>query len=81
MPFLLGLLRSIALKLLAGLAMVGTVLLVLLGARNAGRTAERIDGLRRQLNHVKERIDVENGVARTRPADRRRLRDKWSRDR
>ena len=81
MPFLLGLLRPFALKLLAGIAVVGAVLMVLLGARNAGRTAERVDGLRRQLNHVKERIDVEDSMARARPADRRRLRDKWSRDR
>jgi len=80
MPFLLGLLKPYALKLLAGLAIAGAVLAVLAGARNAGRTAERVDGMRRQLNNVKERTDVENRVAHAKPADRQRLRDKWSRD-
>lgn len=80
MPFLLGLLKPDALKLLAGLAMVGAILAVLLGAKNAGRAAERVDGMRRQLVNVKERTDVENRVATAEPDERRRLRRKWQRD-
>jgi hypothetical protein len=80
MPFLLGLLKPYALKLLAGLAIVGAVLAILLGAKNAGRAAERVDGMRRQLDNVKERTDVENDVARADPVERSRLRRKWERD-
>lgn len=67
------------LKALAGLAIVGAVLAVLVGAKNAGRTAERVEGMRRQLDNVKERQDVESHVAGADPAERKRLRDKWTR--
>ncbi len=80
MPFLIGLLKPYALKLLAGLAIVGAVLAVLLGAKNAGRNAERVDGMRRQLDNVRERTNVENRVATADPAERSRLRRKWQRD-
>lgn len=70
-----------ALKLLAGAAIIGAILAVLAGARNAGRTAERVEGMRRQLDNVKERQDVENEVRRIGgDAARERLYDRWSRD-
>lgn len=80
MPFILGLLKPYALKLLAGLVIAGVVAAVLLGARNAGRMAERVEGIRRQLANVKERTDVENRVATADAAERGRLRRKWQRD-
>jgi len=79
MAYLLGLLRPIALKLLAGLAVAGAILAALRGARTAGRAAERVDGLRRQLDNVKERNDVESRLAGAGAAERRRLRDTWTR--
>ena len=84
MPFLGfigGLLKPIALKLLMGVAIAGAVAAVLLGARNAGKNAERVAGMKRQLDNVKERNRVERETGRLGPdAVHGRLRDKWQRD-
>ncbi|MEX2450926.1 MAG: hypothetical protein WD407_08740 [Rhodospirillales bacterium] len=81
MQFILGLLKPFALKILMGAVMVGTVAAILFGARQAGRTAERVEGLRRQLKNVEKRRDVENDIDRASDDDvDRRLRAEWQRD-
>lgn len=49
MPFLGNLLGGIGLKIMGGLAIVGAVLAILAGARNAGRNAERVESLTKTL--------------------------------
>lgn len=69
-----------ALKLLLWGAIAAAVAAVLLGARNAGKNAERVAGMRRQLDNVKERNRVERETGRLGPdAVHERLR-KWQRD-
>lgn len=83
MPFLGfvgGLLKPFALKLLIGLAIAGAVAAVLLGARNAGRNAERLRTLEKQLQNVRTRNEVEREVGSLGPdAVRERLRERWTR--
>lgn len=79
MAFLFGVLRPYALKIAAAAAIAGAVLLVLLRVHNAGRAAERIEGMSRQLDNVRKRDDVENRLAGADAAERKRLRDKWTR--
>ena len=84
MPFLAfigGLLKPFALKLLLWGAIAAAVAAVLLGARNAGKNAERVAGMQRQLNNVKERNRVERETGRLDGAAvRERLRRNWQRD-
>ena len=84
MPFLTfmgGLLKPFALKLLLWGAIAAAVAAVLLGARNAGMNAERVAGMQRQLNNVKERNRVERETGGLGPdAVRERLRTRWQRD-
>ena len=70
-----------ALKLLLWGAIAAAVAAVLLGARNAGKNAERIEGMGRQLRNAKERNRVERETGRLGPdAVRERLRTRWQRD-
>ena len=70
-----------ALKLLLWGAIAAAVAAVLLGARNDGRKAERIEGMGRQLRNAKERNRVERETGRLDGSTvRQRLRDNWSRD-
>ena len=81
MTFILGLFKGATLKLLMWAAIIGAVAAVLLGARQAGRNAERVDGMRRQLENVNARNKVEREVGRLGDdAVTGRLRDKWQRD-
>jgi hypothetical protein len=50
------------LKILAGLAIVGAILAVLTGARQAGRNAERVDGLQRNLENARVRREIDRDV-------------------
>lgn len=72
---------GIGLKILGAVAIAGAVTAVLLGARSAGRNAERVDALHRTLKSVEKSNEIEREVARTRGDDaRQQLLDKWSRD-
>ena len=78
--FIGKLIAPYALKLLLWGAIVAAVAAVLLGARNAGKNAERVAGMKRQLDNVKERNRVERETGRLGPdAVHERLRDKWQR--
>lgn len=80
MAFIGNLLAPYALKLLAGLAILGAIAAVLMGAKNAGRTAEKVEGMQRQLKNVQVRNEIEHTVATVSPAERVKLRNKWERD-
>ena len=69
MTFLVNLLAPFALRILSGLAIVGAVAAVLLGARQAGRNAERVDNMRKAL----EIKDAQLEAANRRPRDRGEL--------
>jgi hypothetical protein len=78
--FLGGLLKPFAVKLLMGLAIAGAVAAVLLGARNAGRNAERVAGMKRQLDATRSRDETDRRTARLDDAAvHERLLDRWSR--
>ena len=83
MPFLGfigGLLKPFALKLLMGVAIAGAVAAVLLGARNAGKNAERVAGMKRQLDATRSRDETDRRTARLGDdAVHKRLLDRWSR--
>ena len=78
--FIGGLLKPFALKLLMAAAIAGAVAAVLLGARNAGRNAERVAGMQRQLEATRSRDETDRRNARLDDgAVRKRLLDRWSR--
>lgn len=77
------LLAPYALKLLAGLAIAAAVAGVLLGVRNSGRQAERVERMQKDLQNVETRQAIERGSRdldddalddRLRPPARRRRR-------
>lgn len=55
-------LSGLGLKILAGAAIVGAVLAVLFGARQAGRTAERVESLQRNLENARVRREIDRDV-------------------
>ena len=63
------LLAPYALRIAGWFAIIGAVLVVLLGARQAGRNAERIDRMRRTNEVQREQLDA----AARRPHDRDEL--------
>jgi hypothetical protein len=68
---------------IAGIAMAGlSILGVLLGARQAGKNAERAEALEKQSKQVRRSHEIEDkNRAALRDGDAgERLRDKWSRD-
>jgi hypothetical protein len=83
MPFLSfmgGLLKPFALKLLLWGAIAAAVAAVLLGARNAGKNAERVAGMERQLKATRSRDETDRRNARLDDdAVHKRLLDRWSR--
>jgi len=77
----MSLLQGAGLKVLAGVAIVGAIIAVLAGARSAGRNAERVDGMRRSLDAVRESNEIEDYISRAgNTVVRDQLRDKWTRD-
>ena len=72
-----GLLGGAALKLGLMAAIAGAVLMVLLGARSAGRNAERAEQLKRTMEAVRDAKDAERGLAD--PAERKRVRERFRR--
>lgn len=66
MTFLLGLLKPFALKLLMGVAIAGAIAAVLMGARNAGRNAERVDVMRKTLEIKNAQAEAAANRPRTR---------------
>ena len=69
------LLAPYALKLAGLFAIIGAVVAILLGARQSGRNAERVERMRRTIEVQREQLDA----AARRPRDRdelaRRMRD------
>lgn len=57
-PFLAG----ISLKLLGYVAIAGAVLAVLLGARQSGRNAERVERLQKEMENAKQGREIEDRV-------------------
>ena len=84
MGFLVSLLGGIwsRVVLWAGIAL--GVLAAIAGIYRSGKVAGRnevvVRGLEEKVENVGTRDEVETGVRRANDADRRRLRDKWSRD-
>lgn len=53
------LLSGIGLKILGIVVIIGAVLAVLAGAKQAGRNAERVDGLKRNLENARVRREID----------------------
>ena len=62
MTFLWSLIQGSALKIGLYLAIAGAVAAVLLGARRAGRNAERVDNLTRAMENARERREIDIDV-------------------
>ena len=78
--FLGKLIAPYALKLLLWGAIAAAVAAVLLGARNAGKNAERVAGMERQLKATRSRDETDRRNARLGDdAVRKRLLSRWSR--
>ena len=69
------LLAPYALKLAGLFAIIGAVVAILLGARQSGRNAERVERMRRTIEVQREQLDA----AARRPRDRDEL-ARWMRD-
>ena len=70
------LLAPYALKLAGIFAIVGAVAAVLLGARQAGRNAERVERMRRTIEVQREQLDAASRRPRDRDDLARRMRDR-----
>lgn len=79
MPFA-SLFSGLGLRLGMAIAATLAVLVVLAGARSAGRQAERVDVMKRNLKNAETRRAVEDDVRRAGPGAADRLRGAWSRD-
>ena len=69
------LLAPYALKLAGLFAIIGAVAAILLGARQAGRNAERVERMRKTIEVQREQLDAASRRPRDRDQLRRRLRD------
>ena len=69
------LLAPYALKLAGLFAIIGAVAAILLGARQSGRNAERVERMRRTIEVQSEQLDAASRRPRDRDQLRRRLRD------
>lgn len=69
------LLAPYALKLAGLCAIIGAVTAILLGARQAGRNAERVERMRRTIEVQREQLDVASRRPRDRNELARRMRD------
>ena len=69
------LLAPYALKLAGIFAIIGAVAAVLLGARQAGRNAERVERMRRTIEVQREQLDAASRRPRDRDELTRRMRD------
>ena len=82
--FLLPGLKKYGLYILLGLVAIFTVLRVVAGLRNEGRLQERVEGMKRTIDAVKEREKVREEIAEEKRDSGRSsadiLRDEFSRD-
>ena len=69
------LLAPYALKLVGLFAIIGAVTAILLGARQAGRNAERVERMRRTIEVQREQLDAASRRPRDRDELARRMRD------
>lgn len=69
------LLAPYALKLAGLCAIIGAVTAILLGARQAGRNAERVERMRRTIEVQREQLDAASRRPRDRDEFARRMRD------
>ena len=69
------LLAPYALKLMGLFAIIGTVVAILVGARTAGRNAERVERMRRTIEVQREQLDAASRRPRDRDELARRMRD------
>jgi hypothetical protein len=69
------LLAPYALKLAGLFAIIGTVAAILLGARQAGRNAERVERMRKTIEVQREQLDAASRRPRDRDELARRMRD------
>ena len=69
------LLAPYALKLAGLFAIIGAVAAILLGARKAGRNAERVERMRRTIEVQREQLDAASRRPRDRDELARRMRD------
>ena len=69
------LLAPYSLKLAGFVAILGAVAAVLLGARQAGRNAERVERMRRTIEVQREQLDAASRRPRDRDELARRMRD------
>lgn len=76
-----GLLSRLGVRLGIALAATAAVGLLLLGVRNSGRQAERVDAMTRTLSNARIRRDAEDDVRRHGgDSAARELLDDWGRD-
>lgn len=66
---------KVGLYILGGLAIVGAVLAILAGARQAGKNAERVAQMKVTLNNVRKADEIERNSGKLSDADRNRLRN------
>jgi hypothetical protein len=69
------LLAPYALKLAGLFAIIGAVAAILLGARQAGRNAERVERMRKTIEVQREQLDAASRRPRDRDELARRMRD------
>lgn len=69
------LLAPYALKLAGLIVIIGAVAAILLGARQAGRNAERVERMRRTIEVQREQLDAASRRPRDRDELARRMRD------
>lgn len=69
------LLAPYALKLAGLFAIIGAVAAILLGARQAGRNAERVERMRRTIEVQRDQLDAASRRPRDRDELARRMRD------
>lgn len=76
---MIALLKGVSLKAWGIIAAVLAVLLALLKAFDAGYSKAEAKGQKHQLDNAKVRHETDAAVDRADPAERKRLRDKWTR--
>lgn len=79
MSWLLGFLKPMALPILKWVAIGGTVLAIVLGVRNAGRTAERVENYEDAWRAAERAKRANDRVLGADDVEFERLRRKWTR--
>lgn len=74
-------LKGMWIEIVTVTAIAGGTLLVLMKIRDSGRQAERNENMKKTLNAVKAKNAVQRAVSSAGDAERRKLREKWTKGR